>query len=341
MKTSGNTSDNRMDWRSLPKVELHLHLDISLSFEGAAQLEPGLTPEVYAREFVAPARCADLADFLGRVPRLLGLLQSERGLALVVQDVFHQLAEDQVLYAELRFAPMLHTQGGLSPQEVVGIVEKAVEQNSQDSGIEARLILCTLRHFSAEQSLQTVALVEQFRGSRVAGFDLAGDEAGYPLDAHLEAFRVAREKGIPFTSHAGEARGASSVWETLREIHPPRLGHGVRSLEDPALVAYLRRQQVHLEICPTCNVQLNVFPSYAKHSLAALYRQQVPLSISTDNRALTPITLTREYEKLAAAFGWGSADFLTVNLSAIQAAFAPQPIREALRRRIIQAYEGA
>lgn len=328
-----------MDWRSLPKVELHLHLDISLSFEAASQLDAALTREIFARDFVAPAKCTNLVDFLNRVPPILELLQTEGGLRLLVQDVFNQLAEDHVVYVELRFAPLQHTQLGLTPKDVVRIVEDAVDRSSKDVDIEARLILCSLRHFSAEQSMQTVKLVDQFRGSRVVAFDLAGDEAGYPLTAHLEAFRFAADRRIAITSHAGEASGPQSVWQTLQSIKPSRIGHGVRSIEDPALVEYLKLKQIHLEICPSTNVQLNVFPTYAEHSIDRLFRQDISLGISTDNRTLTPLTLNQEYEKLATTFGWDKNDFLKCNLNAIRAAFMPQPIKEGLMRQVAQAYQ--
>jgi len=327
-----------MNWQSLPKVELHLHLDISLGYEAALQLEPSLTREVFAREFVAPVKCTNLVDFLNRVPRILELLQTERGLRLLTHDVFQQLAADNVIYAELRFAPLLHTQQGLTAREVVRIVEAATDDASKATGIEARLILCSLRHFSAEQSMQTAQLVDDFRGSRVVAFDLAGDEANYPLTAHLDAFQFVRDRGIALTSHAGEASGAQSVWDTLRMIQPSRIGHGVRSIEDPALVEYLRQEKIHLEVCPTCNIQLDVFPTYADHSIDALYRENVSLGISTDNRTLTPITLTGEYERLAATFGWRAADFLKCNLNAISAAFIPETLKTELMRRVSLAY---
>src|SRR5258708_30687180 len=186
----------------MPKGELELHLDTSLSFEGAVQLNPALTREVYLRDFVAPVKCTNLVDFLKRVPKCLDLLQTEHGLQVLTQEMFRQLADDNHLYVELRFAPYLHTQRGLAPQEIVRIVESAVEQGSQNTGIESRLILCSLRHFSAEQSMQTVQLVEQFKGSRVVAFDLAGDEAGYPLETHLAAFRFAKDRGLAIPSHA-------------------------------------------------------------------------------------------------------------------------------------------
>lgn len=327
-----------MSWQALPKVELHLHLDVSLSYAGARELRPDLTPEAYQTTFVGPEKCADLADFLACVPPSLDLLQTERGLRVLVADVFRQLADDNLMYVEVRFAPLQHLRGGLSAHEAVRIVEAAVDQHSQATGIEARVILCTLRHYSADQSLETVGLVDAFRGSRVVGFDLAGDEAGYPLAPHLEAFAFARDRGIPVTSHAGEGAGAASVWETLEAIAPPRIGHGVRSLGDAALIERLRRDRVHLEICPTCNVQIDLFPTYSHHAIDALYREGLSLGISTDNRTITPITLNREYEKLAATFGWGAADFLNCNLNALDAAFIPASLRADLRQRLIRAY---
>jgi adenosine deaminase len=329
-----------MNWKSFPKVELHLHLDISLGYEAAVQLEPSLTPELFAKEFIAPSRCTNLVDFLKRVPRILELLQTEKGLNLLVEDMFRQLREDGLVYAELRFAPLLHTHKGLDPEEVVRIVESATEWYSQETGVESRLILCSLRHYTAGQSLQTVQLVDQFRGSRVVGFDLAGDEAGYPLTAHLEAFRFARDRGIAITSHAGEAAGAQSIWDTLRLIHPSRIGHGVCCIEDPALMEALKRERIHLETCPTCNVQLNVFPSYAEHPIDRLYREGLSVGVSTDNRTLTPITLSREYEMLETTFGWGKEEFLRCNLNALRAAFLPEAVKQELAEKIKREFAG-
>jgi adenosine deaminase len=144
----------------------------------------------------------------------------------------------------------------LSPDRIVAVVERAVDRLVQETGMQAGLILCTLRHFTVEQSLLTAKLVEKFRGSRVVALDLAGDEAGYPLDAHVGAYRYAREHGLFRTAHAGEALGPESVWETLRLLDPHRIGHGTRSIEDPKLVEHLRRKPIHLEICPSANVQI-------------------------------------------------------------------------------------
>ena len=211
-----------MNAHALLKIESHLHLNCCLSYDAVRRLAPEVTSEAFARDFIAPPKCRSLAEYLRTPPHHVALMQSEEALRLVVDDLFAQLARDGVIYAEIRFAPLFHTRRGLSSEQVVAIVDDAVARASAASGIEARIILATLRHFSEAQSLETVRLVERFRGTRVAAFDIAGDEAGYPLDAHLAAFRFAIEHGIPRTAHAGEAAGPASVWETLRLLQPPR-----------------------------------------------------------------------------------------------------------------------
>ena len=331
-----------MDLRRLPKVELHLHLDCSLSYQAVARLAPEVTRQEYERDYIAPARCTDLADFLARAPKSVSLLQDASGLDLATEDVFRQLQSDAVIYAEIRFAPLLHLESGLTPERVVELVDLAVERMIAATGIEARLILCTLRHFTEAQSMQTVRLVEQFRDSRVVALDLAADEAGFPLDAHTSAYRYARERGLFRTAHAGEARGPESVWETLRLLQPARIGHGTRSIEDPRLVEHLRRERIHLEMCPSSNVQ--IIPSitaWCEHPLDRLYRAGVPLSISTDTRTITPTTLTREYEEVRRVFGWDLGDFMQANLMAIRAAFVNEAVRHRLRQAMEEAYTPA
>jgi adenosine deaminase len=268
----------------------------------------------------------------------VAIMQTEEQLRLVTQDLFEQLVEDHVLYAEVRFAPLLHTAGGLAAWEVVHIVDEAVSRSIHASGVEARILLCTLRHFSEAQSLETVALVEQFRGSRVVGFDIAADEAGYPADAHLKAFQYAWEQQIPCTAHAGEAAGPESVWETLRCFRPRRIGHGVRSIDDPALVEYLRRNGIHLEVCPASNVMTDVYPDYASHPVDRLYRAGLSVGINADAHTLCNTTLTQEYESLNRFFGWEEEDFLGCNANALRAAFIPEETRRALMARLVAGY---
>ena len=294
-----------------------------------------MTLAQYQADFVAPAKCTNLADFLLRPPRIVALMQDRRGLEVIVADLFDQLAADGVVYAEMRFAPYLHTDGELAPAEVVEIVNAAVERGSADSGVEARLILCTLRHFDAGTSLATAQLVERFHSSLVVALDIAGDEAGYPLDAHEAAFRYAEEHGLRRTAHAGEASGPQSVWETLRRLRPERIGHGARSIEDASLVDHLRADRrstsryVHRRTCrPTCAT-----PTPTTRSTRSTAAASRSASTPTAGR-VTDITLEREYERLRATFGWTDADLARCNRAALAASFAPDDVRARVAARL-------
>jgi len=182
-----------------------------------------------------------------------------------------------------------------------------------------------------------VRLVEAFHGSRVTAIDIAGDEAGFPIAAHVKAYEYARERELFRTAHAGEGCGPESVWETLRLLRPTRIGHGTRSIEDAELVAHLREAAIHLELCPSSNVQ--IIPSIgelAGHPIDRLYRAHVPLSINTDSRMLTPTTLTREYEEVRRVFGWGLEEFRRTNLMAVEAAFVDEAVKANLRGRLAE-----
>jgi adenosine deaminase len=328
-----------MEWHLLPKVELHLHLDCNLSYEVVSKIDPSVTKEDYQQDYIAPEKCIDLADFLKRAVKGFALMQTTTQLQLVVHDLFKQLVADNVLYAEIRFAPLQHLQQGLTPYEVVAATEAATAAAIKETGIEARLILCTLRHFTEAQSTETAQLVEQFKGSYVTGFDIAADEAGFPIDAHISAFKYAKEKNIFCTAHAGEAKGAASVWETLQYFGPSRIGHGVRSFEDEKLITHLKQHKIHLEICPTCNVQINIYDTYQDHPVDKLYRSGVSLNINTDCRTICNISLNREYEKLQQNFGWTMDDFYTTNVNALQAAFIPDEVKAILLAKLKAGYK--
>ena len=327
-----------MNINSLPKVELHLHLDCSLSYAVVSQIDPSITPEDYNSKFIAPTKCKDLMDYLTRAPHSYPLMQTAENLRLVVFDLFEQLREDNVIYAELRFAPLLHTDGGLSPREVVASVEAAVAEAASKTGIEARIILCTLRFYSQAQSLETVKLVEEFKGTYVAAFDIAADKTGDVITDHVAAFQYAARTSIPFTAHVGETRGVQNFWDTLDAFAPKRVGHGVCSIEDPELLERIRIEQIHLEACPTCNVQTDCYDAYADHPIDRLYRAGISIGVNTDTRTISDITLNEEYEKLHQTFGWGNEDFYRCNVNALKAAFIPDDVRGKLLERLSEGY---
>jgi adenosine deaminase len=328
-----------MDFSRLLKVELHLHLDCSLSYKVVQQLDPSISPEQYQKNFVGPRKCDDLADFITRAANAIALMQTKEQLRLVTLDLFEQLKADRVIYAEIRFAPLIHTDKGLSGREVVQIVEETANEAIANTGVEAGIILCTLRHFKEAQSMETVKLVEAFQGSRVVGFDIAADEAGFPIDEHIKAFEYAKKAGLSVTAHAGEAKGAESVWETLEHFQPSRIGHGVRSVEDAKLLEYLRDHDIHLEVCLTSNVQTNVVDEIQDHPVNEIYDAGVSMSINTDARAICNVDLAKEYEILEQFFDWKKAHYLRCNLEAIKHAFLPEEKKEQLRHKLLAGYQ--
>ncbi len=324
--------------QKMPKVELHSHLDCTLSFNVVSQLAPGTTEHEYWNKYVAPAQCASLARYLEYTRNGVRLQQSQHALQLIVQDLFKQLARDNVVYTEIRFAPFLHTAEGLSVETVVETVESACDKAVLESGIEAQLILCTLRHFTKAQSMRTVELVRAFAGTRVIAFDISGDEAGFSLQEHEAAFRFARKHSIPTIAHAGEALGPESVWQTLQTCQPSRIGHGVHSIDDPKLIDELRHRQIHLEICPICNVQTGAVASLETHPVNLLFDEGLSIGINTDTRGITNTTLTKEYVNLARIFGWTPNHFRICNHHALEASFLPAE-KKARLKEILDDYQ--
>jgi adenosine deaminase len=269
------------------------------------------------------------------------LMQTSEQLCLVTLDLMQQLKADNVLYAEIRFAPLLHIGKGMQSNEVVQAVLNAVEVGVAATGVEAGLILCTLRHYNAAQSMETVQLVEQFAGTRVVGFDIAADEAGFPIDEHVEAFSYAKAKGLHCTAHAGEAKGAESVWETLQHFHPTRIGHGVRSVEDEQLMRHLVQRDIHLEVCPTSNIQVNVFDTIKHHPADRIYNAGVSMSINTDARTISNTTLGNEYEIMKRVFHWQLGHFRRCNLEAIRHSFASVEMKARIHQQLVAAYDAA
>jgi adenosine deaminase len=220
------------------------------------------------------------------------------------------------------------------PEAIVAAVDHATEQCIRATGIEARLILCTLRHFGAEQSLQTAHLVHQFAGTRVVALDIAGDEAGHPITPHMPAFRYAIEQGLHRTAHAGEACGPESVWETIQHFNPTRIGHGVRSIEDPILIHRLRHARIHLEVCPSSNVQTRTTSAFAEHCIDRLFHAGISLGINTDARTITDVTLEQEYARLRQHFHWTDEQLTACNHEALRAAFLDEETKSRLQQKL-------
>ena len=322
------------EFKTIPKIELHLHLDCSLSFKVVQKIDENIDFDEYQSSFQASSNCSSLKDYISCADRAIALMQTKENLELVVEDLFEQLYDDNVIYAEIRFAPLLHCEKNLNAKEVIEIICNSSLLNSRKYNIDYGLILCTLRHYTESESLQTVKLVKEFFHKGVVGFDIAADEAGYPIDKHIKAFNYAKNNNLNVTAHAGEAKGPESIWETINEFHTKRIGHGVRCVEDKKLVSYLAENNYHLEICLTSNIKTNTFDTYDDHPLNEIFDSSISLSINTDGRAISKIDLSKEYEILYDKFNWSIEKILKCNLNAIEHSFTSKKIKEKLRRLI-------
>jgi adenosine deaminase len=250
----------------------------------------------------------------------LDVLQTPHALHRAAAELVDDWSRDHVVYGEVRFAPQLHTRAGMRVDDAIDAVAAGLADGAAATGVRTGLLLCCLRHQRPQRSLE-IADAAVRRRDVVAGLDLAGDER-YPGTAHREAFDLAHAVGLPVTVHAGEAAGPASVWEALDVLGACRIGHGVRSIGDAALLDRLRRDQITLETCPRCNVLTGAVPAITAHPADQLLRAGLRITISTDARTTADTTLDAEFDTLAAAFGWSHAEEQLCQDNAARAAFA-------------------
>jgi len=313
--------------RRLPKAELHQHLDGSVRPETAVELAAdigiSLTLEEASRRMVGPERCADQAELLTFFDLPITLLQTAPALERVAAELVEDLADDGIRYAEVRWAPRLHLDRGMSVAGVIEAVAAGVARASTGSNaLLVTLIVTAMRSHPPAANAELARTAGEFGGA-VVGFDLAGLEAEWPAPPHAIAFVAAREAGLALTAHAGEVSGAHRVREVL-DFGVRRVAHGVTAIEDPTLLELLRARDVTLDLCPTSNVQAGIVPSLADHPLAALHRAGVSVTVSTDDRTVTGITLSEELARSADALGLSAAEVSTIALNAFDRGFGPR-----------------
>jgi len=329
--------------RSLPKALLHDHLDgglrpstvIELAEEFGYQTLPTHDVDELSAWFNRGAKRNDLVLYLETFAHTVGVMQHRDAIERVSYECAQDLAADGVVYAEVRMAPELCTEEGLTLDEVMSAMVDGLRRGSAGTDLSIYLILSAMR--TAARSLEIAELAVRWRDAGVVGFDIAGAEAGYPPTRHLDAFQYVQRENFHATIHAGEAFGLPSIWEAVQWCGAERLGHGVRIVDDiigPAgeerlgrLAAYVRDRRIPLELCPTSNVGTGVCASVAEHPIGMLRRLRFRVTVNTDNRLMSATSMSHEMDQLADAFGWGLDDFEWLTINAMKSAFAPFPER--------------
>ena len=317
-------------------IDLHLHLDGSLSLEtvrtlAAMQNEPvpADDQDLLQRLQVGP-NCQDLNEYLEKFAFPCSLMQTPEAITMTVANLCGELMDQGLLYAEIRFAPQFHTGKGLTQEQVVAAAVKGLEAHP----FRANLILCCMRGDNNHaQNLETLEVASKFVGKGVCAVDLAGAEALFPTKDFEDLFALAKEKNIPYTIHAGEACGPDSVWKAL-EFGTRRLGHGVRSLEDPALVKYLAEHGITLEMCPTSNLNTCIYPCIEDYPLRKLMEAGVAVTVNTDNMTVSGVTLESEMTKLDKAFHLTDEECKAIAANAARASFASEEVKAQLLAEI-------
>jgi adenosine deaminase len=326
-----------------PKALLHDHLDggvrpatvVDLANEFGYTGLPTTDVDELAVWFNRGAKRNDLVLYLETFAHTVGVMQHRDALERVAYECAQDLADDGVVYAEVRFAPELHTAAGLTLDEVMEAVQDGFRRGTEGTDLTLYTIVSAMR--TAAHSLEIAELAVRWRDAGVVGFDIAGAEAGYPPSRHLDAFQYVMRQNFHSTIHAGEAFGLPSIAEALQYCGAARLGHGVRIVDDIAgppgaeklgrLAAYVRDRRIPLELCPTSNVNTGVCASVAEHPIGLLRRLRFRVTVNTDNRLMSDTSMTNEFSQLADAFGWGLDDFEWLTINAVKSAFAPFPER--------------
>ena len=324
--------------QSMPKAELHCHLDGSLRPATLLELseQQGIVlPAQTASALGAWMRVDDahnLGEYLARFEITLAVMQDAASLDRIAYELVVDAALDGVRYLEARFCPTLNTRGGLSPDEVMNAVLAGMARGERETGTVARTIVCALRSFPWPHSQEMAELAVAYKRAGVVAFDLAGGEFGNPAHEHAPAFDLARMNDLSVTVHAGEGDGPASIRDAVHRCAADRIGHGTRLQEDAALEAYVIDHQIPLEVCPTSNVQTRVVDTFAAHPLARYRSMGAVVTISTDNRLMSGVSLTDEYMRCAEHLGYGLKDLSELALASFDAAFLPLAERMRLRR---------
>lgn len=327
-----------------PKVLLHDHLDggvrpttvIELAAEYGYDDLPTTDPDDLAAWVNRGAKRNDLVLYLETFAHTVGVMQDRDAIERVAHECAVDLAADGVVYAEVRMAPELCTEKGLTLDEVMEAILAGFRSGSNGTDLTIYAICSAMRQ--AARSREIAELAVRFRDEGVVGFDIAGPEAGFPPTRHLDAFQYVARENFHTTIHAGEAFGLPSIWEALQFCGAERLGHGVRLVDDievdsdgdatlGRLAQFVRDRRIPLEICPTSNVNTGIAPDIASHPIGMLRRLQFRVTVNTDNRLMSDTSMSKEMEQLHDAFGWGLDDFQWVTVNAMKSAFAPFPER--------------
>ena len=343
--------------KRVPKALLHDHLDGGLRPETIIEIAqqigykklPTDDPKKLADWFEESCNSHSLVRYLETFSHTIAVMQSKEAIIRVSRECAIDLARDGVVYAEVRGAPELFTEQGLSLDQVVeatleGYKQGMAEAAREGNKIRVESLLCGMRQNNRSQ--EPAAAVVKYRNKGVVGFDIAGPEDGFPPSNQLETFEYLRKENAHFTIHAGEAYGLPSIWEAIQICGAERLGHGVRIIDDidfsgdkpklGPLASYVRDRRIPLELCPTSNLQTGAAKTYSEHPIGMLAKLRFRVTLNTDNRLMSRTSMSNEMSECVKSFGWKFADLQRVTVNALKSSFIPFEERLEIIEKVVK-----
>ncbi|MBP3964949.1 adenosine deaminase [Paenibacillus sp. DLE-14] len=330
-------------WHSLPKVDLHVHLDGSLlpatvldiaaaeGMELPAGDAAGLIPYMQVDD-----ECRSLPEYLSKFDFTTRFMQTGAALERVAYETLAQAASHNCRYIEVRFAPQLHRLRGLRPEEAIHHVIEGLKRAERQFDIKGRAIAICMRHHGREENLEVIEAAAPYAGRGLVAVDLAGDEASYPPELFREVFALAHKRSLPVTIHAGEAAGAENVYEAVKNLGASRIGHGVRLRENPAILQMMLEQRIPLEMCPVSNIQTKAVADWDVYPIRDYFERGLIVTLNTDNPSVSGTDITREYRIVSEKFDFTDAELASIIRNGVNAAFLEDAEKKALKQRIDQ-----
>lgn len=321
---------------TLPKMDLHCHLDGSIHPQRIRDYLASIgeaLPADFDRWIAVSEDCPSLTEYLRCFDLPLRWLQTEEGLEQAVVDLLWDAKVENTRYLEIRFAPTLHLEGGLTYEGVFQALARGKARGEAETGVCCRLIVCAMRHHTREQNLAMLEAAKDFFPQLVCAADLAGDENAFPTTCHLDFFHRAAELGIPYTIHSGETGNRENI-RTALELGARRLGHGIAMAEDETLQERCKAAGVGIELCPTSNFQTKAARGWEEYPLRRYLEMGLKACLNTDNRTVSCTDLNREYLRAMEEGGCGREEILTLLENACDISFAPEEVKAAFRAEL-------
>lgn len=328
--------------KDIPKIELHCHLDGSVRTETMYELllEQGEITPMDIKQFEEMVRvkdeCKSLNEYLEKFKYPLKTMQRKENLERITYELLEDLSLQNVKYVEIRFAPFLHMEEGLTFDEVVESVLNGMERAKKDLSILSNAILICMRHEDVEESIRVVEYGEKYLDKGVVAVDLAGNEADFPPEIHQKAFQLAYEKGYRITVHAGETGIEDNITKSIELLHANRIGHGIAAIKDPKVMEIIKDKGISLEMCPISNLQTKAIKSIEDYPIRNFLHRELNITVNTDNITVSNTSLQREYELLMDKLGFSLDEIYGLIDNSIKAAFLSENDKNKLRNIIFK-----